>query len=272
MSEVPAFSTLNLMLSDNILDVQLNRPESANAMNAEMWVEIQQAFEWADSCPNVRVVILSGAGKHFCAGIDLSMFQDILFEHKDPARASEMFVTHVRQLQQNIKALRDCRKPVLAAMHGAVVGGAIDMTCYADMRYVDATAKFCVKEIDIGIVADVGTLQNLPSLISEGLVRELAYTGRLMMPDEALAAGLVNRVFEDRDSLVAGVREIAKTIAEKSPLAMRGTKQVINYTRDHSIEDGLEYVALWNAAMMSKFDVQEAMAATLEKRVGNFED
>ena len=157
-------------------------------------------------------------------------------------------------------------------MHGAVVGGAIDMTCYADMRYVDATAKFCVKEIDIGIVADVGTLQNLPSLISEGLVRELAYTGRLMMPDEALAAGLVNRVFEDRDSLVAGVREIAKTIAEKSPLAIRGTKQVINYTRDHSIEDGLEYVALWNAAMMSKFDVQEAMAATLEKRVGNFED
>ena len=272
MIDVPVFSTLALDCADNILDIQLNRPEHANAMNAAMWVELQQAFEWADRCSEVRVVILSGAGKHFCAGIDLAMFQDILIEHEDPARASEMFVTHVRSLQTNIKALRDCRKPVLAAMHGAIIGGAIDMTCYADMRYVDASAKFCVKEIDIGIVADVGTLQNLPSLISEGLVRELAYTGRFMWADEALAAGLVNCVFDDREALYAGVRTVAKQIAGKSPLAIRGTKQVINYTRDHSVEDGLEYVALWNAGMMSKVDVQEAMAATVEQRVGRFED
>ena len=272
MIEVPAYATLQLTLADKILDVQLNRSDSANAMNAPMWTELQAAFEWADGCPDVRVVILSGAGKHFCAGIDLAMFKDTLAEHNDPARAAEMFLKNVRGLQSNLKALQECSKPVLAAMHGAIVGGAIDMTCYADMRYVDASARFCVKEIDIGIVADVGTLQNLPSLIPEGLVRELAYTGRYMDAQEALSSGLVNTVFEDYDAMMAGVRAIAASIAAKSPLAIRGTKAVINYTRDHSVDDGLEYVALWNAAMMSKIDVQEAMASTLEKRAATFED
>lgn len=272
MTQVPVYSALELTLTDKILDVRLNRPESANAMNAAMWVELQAAFEWADACPDVRVVILSGAGKHFCAGIDLAMFKDTLAVHEDPARAAEMFLKNVRALQANLRALQNCSKPVLAAMHGAVVGGAIDMTCYADMRYVDSSARFCVKEIDIGIVADVGTLQNLPSLIPEGLVRELAYTGRYMDAQEALSSGLVNKVFEDREAMMSSVRAIAALIAAKSPLAIRGTKQVINYTRDHSVDDGLEYVALWNAAMMSKVDVQEAMASTLEKRAAHFED
>ena len=272
MTEVPFYSTLQLTLADKILEVKLNRPESANAMNAPMWTELQSAFEWADACSEVRVVILTGAGKHFCAGIDLALFKDTLAEHQDPARAAAMFLKNVRGWQANLKALQNCSKPVLAAMHGAIVGGAIDMTCYADMRYVDASARFCVKEIDIGIVADVGTLQNLPSLIPEGLVRELAYTGRYMDAQEALSAGLVNTVFDDHNAMMKGVWSIAASIAAKSPLAIRGTKQVINYSRDHSVDDGLEYVALWNAAMMSKVDVQEAMTATLEKRQANFED
>lgn len=272
MAQLPEFSTLALCLDAHILDVHLNRPGNANAMNPAMWQELQAAFEWADSCADVRVVILSGEGKHFCAGIDLAMFSDIQHHHDDPARAAEMFLQHVRGLQKNLLALQACRKPVLAAIHGACVGGAIDMTCYADMRYAESGAFFCVKEIDIGIVADVGTLQNLPSLIPEGLMRELAFTGRNMDAQEARDAGFINRVFDDRDALMAGVREIASTIAAKAPLATRGTKQVINYTRDHSVEDGLEYVALWNAAMMSKVEVQEAMAATLEKRAPKFAD
>lgn len=272
MPELPEYSTLKLGLDGAILEICLCRPDQANAISATMWEEIQAAFEWADACSEVRVVILAGEGKHFCAGIDLSMFEDIMFEHEDPARASEQFVSHVRALQQNIESLRNCRKPVIAAIHGACIGAGIDMTCYADMRFAEASAVFCVKEIDIGIVADVGTLQNLPSLIPEGLVRELAFTGRNMDAEEARQAGFINRVFDDRDLLMAGVRELAATLAAKSPLALRGTKQVLNYTRDHSVEDGLNYVALWNAAMMSKLDVREAMTAKLEKRIPDFLD
>lgn len=272
MSAVPSYATLSLSLDHHVLEVSLNRPEQANAMNPPMWRELQQAFEWADETAEVRAVILSGQGKHFCAGIDLAMFADIQFEHDDPCRANEHFFGHVRGLQKNLQALQACRKPVLAAIHGACVGGGIDMTCYADMRYASADAFFCVKEIDIGIVADVGTLQNLPDLIPEGLVRELAFTGRNMAAEEARQAGLVNRVYDDREALLEGVREIARSIAEKTPLATRGTKQVLNYTRDHSVEDGLQYVALWNAAMMSKVDVQEAMAAKLERRKPAFMD
>lgn len=272
MSAVPTYDTLALNLSERILDIRLNRPDSANAMNPAMWKELQAAFEWADENPEVRAVILSGEGKHFCAGIDLAMFSEIQFEHEDPCRANEHFLTHVRGLQKNLQSLQACRKPVLAAIHGACVGGGIDMTCYADMRYASADATFVIKEIDIGIVADVGTLQNLPSLIPEGLVRELAFTGRNMDAAEAQRAGFLNKVFDDRDALYAGVREIAATIAAKTPLATRGTKQVLNYTRDHSVEDGLQYVALWNAALMSKHDVREAMSAKLEKRIPNFLD
>ena len=269
---VPQYETLLLTLDDHILDIRLNRPKNANAMNAPMWQELQAAFEWADETPAVRVVILSGEGKHFCAGIDLSMLTTIQPEEDDPCRANEAFLRHVRVLQRNLQSLQACRKPVLAAIHGACVGGAIDMTCYADMRYASADASFCVKEIDIGIVADVGTLQNLPSLIPEGLVRELAFTGRNMSADEACRAGFINSVYDDRDALMAGVRYIASCIAKKAPLATRGTKQVLNYTRDHSVEDGLEYVALWNASMMSKHEVREALTANLEKREPNFPD
>ncbi len=272
MSDLPAPETLALQLEDHILEVKLNRPEVANAMNMPMWRELQETFEWADECPDVRVVILCGEGKHFCAGIDLSMFGSIHTDHEDPSRASEKFVKHLRGLQRNLQSLRACRKPVLAALHGACVGGAIDMICYADMRYCAEGTTFCVKEIDIGIVADVGTLQNLPSLMPEGLVRELAYTGRNMHADEASDSGFITRVYPDRDELYREVRNIAGELAAKTPLALRGTKQVLNYTRDHTVEDGLEYVAIWNASMMSKVDVQEAMTAKLEKRLPKFMD
>ena len=271
-TEVPTTEALLLELREHVLNVRLNRPNSANAMNPTMWRELQLAFEWADTCPEVRVVVLSGEGKHFCAGIDLSMFGDIQFQHDDPCRANEQFVDHLRTLQRNLQALRACRKPVLAAMHGACVGGAIDMVCYADMRYCCEGTTFCVKEIDIGMVADVGTLQNLPGLMPEGLVRELAFTGRNMDAQEALQSGFITRVYSDRNALMDGVLDLAKTLAAKAPLAIRGTKRVLNYTKDHSVEDGLEYVAVWNAGMMSKVDIKEAMTAKVEQRQPKFMD
>jgi enoyl-CoA hydratase len=272
VANCPDTETLALHLEDHILDIKLNRPESANAVNAPMWRELQEAFEWADRTAEVRVIILSGEGKHFCAGIDLSMFAGITTEHEDPSRANEQFVDHIQGLQRNLQSLRICKKPVLAAAHGASIGAAIDMICYADMRYCAAGTTFCVKEIDIGIVADVGTLQNLPGLMPDGLVRELALTGRNMDAEEAKESGFVTRVYPDRDALMAGVRGIAAQLAQKTPLAIRGTKRVLNYARDHTVEDGLEYVAMWNAAMMSKIDVEEAMTAKLEKRLPKFLD
>ena len=272
MSDLPSTETLALHLEDHILDIKLNRPDSANAVNQPMWSELQAAFEWADRTAEVRAVILSGEGKHFCAGIDLSMFAGMATVHEDPSRANEAFVEHLQGLQRNLQSLRICRKPVLAATHGACIGAAIDMICYADMRYCAAETKFCVKEIDIGIVADVGALQNLPGLMPDGLVRELALTGRYMNAEEAKESGFITRVYADREALMTGVRDIARQLAEKTPLAVRGTKRVLNYTRDHTVEDGLEYVALWNAAMMSKIDVEEAMTAKLEKRLPKFLD
>ena len=272
MSDLPSTETLVLHLEDHILEIKLNRPDSANAVNQPMWVELQAAFEWADRTAEVRAVILSGEGKHFCAGIDLSMFAGMATVHEDPSRANEAFVEHVQGLQRNLQSLRICRKPVLAATHGACIGAAIDMICYADMRYCAVETRFCVKEIDIGIVADVGTLQNLPGLMPDGLVRELALTGRYMDAEEAKESGFITRVYADREALMTGVRDIARQLAEKTPLGVRGTKRVLNYTRDHTVEDGLEYVALWNAAMMSKIDVEEAMTAKLEKRLPKFLD
>jgi enoyl-CoA hydratase len=162
---------------------------------------------------------------------------------------------------------------VLAAIHGACVGGGIDLVCCADMRYCSADAQFVVKEIDIGMVADVGTLQRLPKLIGhQGLVRELAYTGRKVDALEAQAIGLVNRVFDTREALQAGVREIATTIAAKSPLSIRGIKEMLTYARDHSVADGLNHVATWNAAMLMSEDLMAAMTAAQQKIEPKFRD
>ena len=178
----------------------------------------------------------------------------------------------ILDLQDTLTSLERCRKPVLAAIHGGCIGGGIDLITCADMRYCSADAYFTIKEIDIGMTADVGTLQRLPRLIGEGMARELAYTGRKFGAEEAREMRLVNRVFDSREALYAGVREIAATIAAKSPLSIRGTKEMITYARDHSVADGLNYIATWNAAMLMSKDLQEAMMANMGKRAAVFKD
>jgi enoyl-CoA hydratase/carnithine racemase len=178
----------------------------------------------------------------------------------------------ILDLQDTLTSLERCRKPVLAAVHGACVGGGIDLITCADMRYCSSDASFCIKEIDIGMTADVGTLQRLPKLIGEGMARELAYTARKVNAQEAREMQLVNRVFDSREALQMGVRDIAATIAAKSPLSIRGVKEMITYARDHSVADGLNYVATWNAAMLMSNDLQEAMMAHMGKRQAEFKD
>lgn len=273
-ADLPELTTIALSLQDGVAEVCLNRPERSNAMNAPMWQELRSAFAWADATPRVRVAILSGAGRNFCGGIDLALLSSVgeLVAHEDAARGREALRRLILDLQDCLSAIERCRKPVLAAIQGACIGGAIDLVTCCDMRYAAADASFSVREIDVGMTADVGTLQRLPRLISDGLARELAYTGRAVGAREARRSGLVNRVYPSPDALLFGVRAIALTIAGKSPLAIRGTKEMLNYGRDHSIADGLNYVATWNAAMLQSADVEETMRAKHEQRPPRYRD
>lgn len=268
------YETLGIDLQDQIATVRLNRPAKGNALNARMWQEIRQAFAWVDQTPEVRVTVLQGEGKHFCTGIDLQMMLE-LPQHIHNActgRSREALRRLILDLQDTLTSLERCRKPVLAAIHGTCIGGGVDLVCCADMRYASVDAQFSIKEIDIGMVADVGTLQRLPRLVGDGMAREWAYTGRTVLASEAAELRLVNRVFATRQELHDGVRALAATIAAKSPLALRGTKEMISYARDHSVADGLNYVATWNAAMLQSADLQEAMDAGLHQRAPLFKD
>lgn len=268
------FSCLQAVVSDHIAHIQLNRPHKANALNGVLWEEIGRVFEWVDRTAEARVAVLSGAGRHFSAGIDFELAQNIFTEvgRLPPGQREERLRGLILELQTAFNALERCRKPVLAAIHGLCIGGALDLAAACDMRYASAEARFALKEVDLGMVADVGSLQRLPYLMGEGQVRELAFTGRELDADEALRLGLVNRVFADRDRLLNGVEAIARVIAAKSPLTVRGVKQVMNYNRDHTIASGLEFVAAWNAAMLLSEDTQEAVLATLRKRAPRFND
>jgi enoyl-CoA hydratase len=267
-------TTLKITLEDAVATVELNRPDKANAMDEAMWREISDAMRWADETPEVRVVVLCGAGRHFTAGIDLAMLVGISARIRDDCegRSREKLRRVILDLQDALTSIERCRKPVIAAIHGSCVGGGIDLICACDLRYCSADAKFSVKEIDVGMVADVGTLQRLPRLIGEGMARELIYTGRFVDGAEAREIHLVNHCFDSAEALRAGARDIARAIAAKSPLAIRGCKEMITYARDHSVADGLDRVATWNAAMMLSGDLAEAARANMEGRAPVFRD
>jgi enoyl-CoA hydratase len=268
----PSYTTLELSIEDKVATVRLNRPDKANAMSGAMWDELQHCFEWLDGEPSVRVVILAGNGKHFCAGLDLTMFGTMNSASPDPARRAEHFRHLILRLQGNLTAIEKCRVPVLAAIHNTCIGGGVDMVCCADMRYATENAYFSIREVDIGMTADVGTLQRLPKLIPDGVVRELAYTGRNMDAEEAREVGFVNRVFENRETMMREVTAIARTIASKSPLAVRGSKEMLLFVRDHSVAEGLNYIATWNAGMLSREDLKAGMEAQRNKTHAAYED
>ncbi|HOB63278.1 MAG TPA: crotonase/enoyl-CoA hydratase family protein [Candidatus Competibacteraceae bacterium] len=271
MSEL---TCLNFTLDHQIAWIELDRPSKANALNGTLWQEIGEVFRHVDELPEARVVVLSGAGRHFCAGIDFELVGEILdtVGKLSPGRREEHLRHTILGLQAAFTALERCRKPVLAAIQGLCIGGGLDLIAACDMRYATADAAFSLKEADLAIVADIGSLQRLPYLIGEGRLRELAFTTRQFGAAEAQTMGLVNQVFPDAAQLWDGVGAIAAGIAAKSPLTVRGVKQVLNYSRDHSVADGLDYVATWNAAMLLSDDTREAVAATLAKRHPRFED
>lgn len=271
---MPEFACLNLTLTDAIAHIELNRPNKANALNGTLWREIGEACRWVDETPEARVAIMSGAGRHFCAGIDFELMGELLDEVKalNPGQREERLRRIILGLQAAFTAVEICRKPVLAAIQGLCIGGGLDLIAACDLRYASANAVFSLKEADLAIVADVGSLQRLPHLIGEGQVRELALTARPFDAAEAQSMGLLNRVYPDHDALRDNVQAMAATIAAKSPLTVRGIKQALNYGRDHRVTDSLEQVATWNAAMLLSTDTQEAIAAAMEKRQPQFAD
>jgi enoyl-CoA hydratase len=261
-------------IADKIAQVAFNRPEKANALHNDAWVEMKSIFDTLSQADDVRVIILSGEGKHFCAGIDLELLMSVgkYGEIACAGKRSEKIRGFILSLQQSITAIEKCSKPVLAAVHNGCIGGGVDIATACDMRYCTDDAYFTIKEIDLGMVADIGTLQRLPKIIPPAMAAEMAYTGRKVFGPEAKSIGLVNQSYASKEALMEGVLQIATTIASKSPLSIRGTKEVLRYTRDHSVDDALNYMATWNAAMLLSSDLTEAFKATLQKRAPKYED
>lgn len=261
------FETFSLTIENYVAQVVFNRPERANALNQTAWQEMKAIFEELDENEDVRAIILRGNGRHFCAGIDLELLMQVAQSaQKCEGRKREKLRRQVLDLQAPINAIEQCSKPVVAAIHGGCIGGGVDIVSACDMRYCTHDAFFTIKEIDMGMVADLGTLQRLPKIIPPGIAREMAYTGRNVSGQEAERIGLTNRSFVDVDTMLAEVMKIAQVIATKSPLSIRGTKAILNHSRDHSVADGLEYMATWNAAMLLSDDLTEAFQAKMQKR------
>ena len=267
----------DLSIADGVAHLRLNRPDELNTMVPAFWTELPEIVRDLDARAAARVLVISSTGRHFCAGMDLSVFTggSGLASNggvSEIGRQRAHLWMMVQHLQDSFTALETSRMPVLAAIQGGCIGGAVDMVTAADSRYCTEDAFFCVQEINIGMTADVGTLQRLPKLIPEGIARELAYTGDRMPAQRALEVGLVNQVFPDHEALVAGVLEIAGRIARHSPLAIWGTKEMINYARDHSVADSLRVMAGWQSGMFQPADMLEEFAAKSEQRDPVFED
>ena len=268
----PTYETLKLHWLDadqHCLHVALNRPRKINAVNMAMWRDLRDCFVALAAHETLRCVVISGGeSKSFCGGIDISDLAAFADPGSDTARTALRLQRSIHGLQASFDAVEALRVPVIAAVHGACYGAGVDLVTACDVRWASADAKFCVKEVDIGLAADVGTLARLPKVIgSASLVAELALTARTVDATEALSCGLVSRVASGREQLLAGATELAALIASKSPVAIVGTKHNLLFARDHTVAEANRQVALWNAACLQTEDVA---AAAMQGRAATF--
>ena len=269
-----SYETIEYSAENHVAHVVFNRPEKVNALNKLAWGELKDVFEKIGSTPDVRVAVLSGNGKLFCAGIDLQLLMSVkeIESMNCHGRRSEHIMQFVKELQAPVNAIEKCSKPVIAAVHNGCIGGGLDIIAACDLRYCSEDAYFTIKEIDMGMVADLGTLQRLPKFVKPATVAEMAYTGKKVGAIEAKEIGLVNNYYSSKEAMMKEVQELAETIAFKSPLSIRGTKEVLLHTRDHSVQDGLHHMAVWNAAMLMSDDLSKAFMAALSKQQPQFKD
>ena len=270
------YTCFKVEIEAGVAHIQLKRPDAMNTMTRAFWNELPAIVKHIDDNALARCIVITSTGKHFSAGMELSVFTDGegVTEERSGDRyvAGESFRRHVHHLQDTFTCLDKARMPVIVAIQGGCIGGAVDFVSACDIRYATTDAFFCIQEINIGMTADVGTFPRLCKLIPEGWVRELAYTGRRLPAARARDIGLVNETFDTHEALVAHAFATAREIAEKSPLAVAGSKVMINYARDHTIADGLDYIATWQTGMFAGSHMAEAFKAKMEKRPADFPD
>ena len=255
-----SLSTLRLSLTAGILHVELSNGP-LNLMRRQMWTDLSTLFDQVSANASaVSVIVISGDGKSFSAGLDLADHRHLFTRDDtsgDVARQSLRRRRLIRQYQSAVTALEKCVHPVIACLHGFVIGGAVDLVTAADIRLVCADVQLSIAEVAVGLCADVGTLARIGSVVgSASSAREWALTGRNVGADECVSTGLCSgKVHEDKAALIAAAMQLAQTIASNSPVAVAGTKHNIVFARDHSVADALEYVATWNAAMIDTADI-----------------
>ena len=269
------YQCFDVSIENKIAHIRLSRGDALNTMTRDFWNELPEIVNAIDAEALARVIVVSSTGKHFSAGMDLSVFAEdgaVTSQNRDRYVAAEQFRSNIGQIQSSFNCMEEARVPVLFALQGGVIGGAMDMISAGDIRYCTKDAFFCIQEINIAMTADVGTFPRLQRYIPEGWVKEMAYTGMRLKADKAKEIGLVNDVFDTHEDLLAHVMGVAAEIAKKNPVAVTGSKVLINYGRDHSTADTLDYIGLWNASMLPASHMKEAMMAQMEKREPEFPD
>nr|AZL94643.1 enyol-CoA hydratase [Nephromyces sp. MMRI]AZL94644.1 enyol-CoA hydratase [Nephromyces sp. MMRI] len=263
-------------LSTFIWQVSFNRPEKKNAIDKPFWKELKSTFEALGQSPDCRCILLTNEGNVFSAGIDLKFGMQYFSPGNDNestefARKSVFLKGYVNFLQECVNSIEKCSKPVIACIYGGCLGAGVDIITACDIRFCSQNSYFCVKEIDIGLAADLGTLQRLPRIVNNhSWVREVCYTARNILADEALLVGLISSIFKSRKELYDEATKLALTIASKSPIAIYGTKYALNYSRDHTVQEGLDFQALWNSTMLQSNDMMDAASNSQFKNLGLF--
>lgn len=273
-----AYECFDVSIEDQIAHIRLSRPEKRNAMSPSFWADLPEIVRDIDDNAKARVIVISadttGERPIFSAGIDVSMFSSggVSGNDKNNPQHGAVFYQNVLRLQDSFTALENCRIPVIVAIHGGCIGGGVDLITACDMRYGTSDAYITIYEINVGMTADVGTFPRILNHMPEGVVRELAYTGRRMDAEECEQRGLFNATYESDEAMMEAVMATAREIASKPPLAIYGCKRIITYARDHSTADTLDQIGVWNMSMLIPSEMMEAMMAKGQKRAGTFAD
>ena len=273
------YSCFDVSIANDVAHIVLNRPDKRNSMIHEFWDELPTIVQSIDQNSTARVIVLSSTGPHFTSGLDTSIFGSSVESSDNPEnvekskrqRSAKLYDT-IKHMQKSFTCLEQCRIPVIAAIQGGAIGGGVDLVTACDLRYMTEDGFLSIYEINIGMTADVGTFPRITHLLPEGIVKELAYTGRRISAQEAKQHGLVNEIYTDHEAMLEATMGIALQIATKAPLAVYGSKKIINHSRDHSTADSLDYISLWNASMLQPDEISEAFAAVQEEREGDFVD
>jgi enoyl-CoA hydratase len=267
-----AMHCFSLTIENHIAHLVLNRPQTLNTMGPRFWGELDTVLTDLHKDKAARALVISSTGKHFSAGMALDAFAgSVQMDDQSPEGRAAIF-DNLTAMQATFTKLETLRIPVIAALHGGVIGGAVDMVTACCIRYGSKDTFFCIQEINIGMVADVGTLQRLPKLVPLAVVKELAYTGRRMGADKALGFGLLNEVFDTQEQTLEAALQCAAEIASKPPVAIWGTKQAVHYARDHTVDEALKQMGWLQAAIWSNRHVAEAVTAFQGKRTGKYPD